>query len=238
MISHSEVKKALKSQNAIKVIPNDAKRVIVVLPKNIIGKNLEYTDWNGKKCQGNGFLFFNSTDKRVQFLKASGGIIIGYEGECIEDGKIVLRSKAVQNYLKNNSNAFEDEENIKKTLDYFLSNIFRHGDDVRVWDKDGCPDMWSSDTDWLIENFNKEDIFDEDGELKRVISGIKKTNVYDAVYFGPNFEIEGIGTTSINGSWAVERNKKFNLVADKVFKVVYKKIRNIVKNKRQNVCEK
>ena len=50
----------------------------------------------------------------------------------------------------------EDEENIKKTLDYFLSNIFRHGDDVRVWDKDGCPDMWSSDTDWLIENFNKE----------------------------------------------------------------------------------
>ena len=51
MISHSEVKKALKSQNAIKVIPNDAKRVIVVLPKNIIGKNLEYTDWNGKKCK-------------------------------------------------------------------------------------------------------------------------------------------------------------------------------------------
>ena len=230
MISNEDVKQALKSQKAIKVIPTDAKRVVIVLPKGIVGKNVEYVDWNGKKCKGEGFLFFNSTDKRVQFLKANGGIIIGYEGECIEDGKTVLRSKAVQNYLKNNPNAFEGEENIKKTFDYFLSNIFRHGDDVRVWDEKGIADMWSSDTDWLVDNFNNEDIFDEDGELKRVISGIKKTNVYDAVYFGPNFEIEGIGTTSIDGSWAIAQNKKFNLVADNVFKSVYKRISNKIQN--------
>ena len=59
MISNEDVKQALKSQKAIKVIPTDAKRVVIVLPKGIVGKNVEYVDWNGKKCKGEGFLFFN-----------------------------------------------------------------------------------------------------------------------------------------------------------------------------------
>ena len=41
--------------------------------------------------------------------------------------------------------------------------------------------------------------FDEKGDIKRVITGTKMTTIYDAVYFGPNFEIEGIEIKEKNG---------------------------------------
>ena len=103
MIRHEDVKKALKSDFAEKVTPTKAKRVLIVLPKGIIGEEVEYKDWNGNDAKGCGFLFDNDTDNRIQFLKADGGIIIGYEGECPEGegGKMISRSEAVANYLKN-----------------------------------------------------------------------------------------------------------------------------------------
>ncbi|MBR5598445.1 MAG: hypothetical protein IKW39_00225, partial [Alphaproteobacteria bacterium] len=156
MLTHEELKKALKSDWIEKVIPTNAKRIIIPIPNNIIGNDVTYIDWDGTKRRGNGFLFNNPTDRRMQFLKADGGIIIGYEGECPEgkNGEMILRSEAVDKYLKLHPNAFKDKKNIKKTLEYFQNKIFKHGKDVTKWDEQANVDMWSSDVSWLIENFD------------------------------------------------------------------------------------
>ncbi len=234
MIRHEDVKKALKSDFAEKVTPTKAKRVLVVLPKGIVGEEVEYKDWNGNDAKGCGFLFDNDTDNRIQFLKADGGIIIGYEGECPEgeDGKMISRSEAVANYLKNNPNAFKDKDNILKTLDYFEMKIFKHGSDVSEWDENAKPDMWTSNVNWLINNFYNEDVFDEKGNVRTVISATKKTAIYDAIYFGPNIVVEGIGTTCNNGSWVMDQHGRYNLITDDAFKCAYKKIKKPQKTKK------
>ena len=121
MISHEDIKLALKSDFAEKVLPTKAKRVVIVLPQGVIGEQVEYKDWNGQDASGCGFLFDNDTDKRIQFLKANGGIIIGYDGECPEgeNGEMISRSMAVAKYLKTHPNALIDKDNILKTIDYF-----------------------------------------------------------------------------------------------------------------------
>jgi hypothetical protein len=226
MISHEEIKQALKSDWVEHVIPTNAKRVIITLPNKLIGKNVKYINWTGKETTDNGFLFFNSTDKRQQFLRADGGILIGYEGECPEgeNGEMISRSQAVSNYLKKHPLALSCESNIKKTIEYFKEHIFKHGIDVTKWDKNANPDIWSSDVEWLVVNFDDKDIFDKNMQLKPVISAVKVTSVFDAVYFGPNLIVEGIGTTSTKGSWILSKNKKFNLITDDAFKCAYKKI--------------
>ena len=226
MLTHEELKIALKSSWIEQVIPTDAKRVIITLPCNIIGDNVTYTDWRGIKRSDNGFLFDNPTDQRTQFLRANRGIIIGYEGYCPEgdNGEMILRSEAVEKYLKLHPLAFKNKKNILKTLDYFQKNIFRHGKDVTKWDDNATIDMWSSDVDWLVINFDEKDIFDNHGNLKTVISATKKTAIFDAIYFGPNIKIEGIGTTSKNGSWALNQRGNFNLVASDAFNSAYKRI--------------
>lgn len=226
MLSHEELKLAIKSDFTEKVIPTNAKRVIVTIPQNVIGDDVTYIDWRGIRCHDNGFLFNNPTDKRTQFLRAQNGIIIGYEGECPEgpNGEMILRSEAVNKYLNLHPNALANKANIKKTLRYFQTHIFKHGKDVTQWDNDAIVDMWSSDTDWLVVNFDEKDIFDDSGNIKRVISATKKTAILDAIYFGPNIKIEGIGTTSPNGSWALNQKGKFNLVESNVFNSVYKRL--------------
>lgn len=226
MITHENLKTALKSDWVEQVVPTSAKRVIIPLPCNLIGDDVIYTDWRGQKCKDNGFLFENPTDKRIQFLRADGGIIIGYEGLCPEgkNGEMILRSEAVNRYLKLHPNAFKNKKNTLKTLDYFQKNIFRHGNDVTKWDDNAIVDMWTSDVDWLVVNFDEKDIFDDDKKLKKVISATKKTAIYDAIYFGPNIKIEGIGTTSKNGSWALSQSGRFNLVASDAFNSAYKRI--------------
>ena len=226
MISHEEIKEALKSDWVEHVIPTNAKRVIIPIVDCANAPLVKYVNWNGKNVEGNGFLFFNTTDKRTQFLKAKGGILIGYEGECpdYENKKMTTRSLAVSRYLEQHPNAFSSEDKILETIEYFKTHIFRHGKDVTKWDETSCPDIWSSDVEWLVVNFDDKDIFDTKGELKQVISAVKVTSIFDAVYFGPNIALEGIGSTSDNGSWALAQNGKFNLITDDAFKSAYKRI--------------
>ena len=226
MISHDEVKKALKSDWVEHVIPTNAKRVIIPIPDFLNAPLVKYTNWNGKEAQGYGFLFFNSTDKRQQFLKARGGILIGYEGDCPEgvNGSMISRSLAVTKYLERHPDAFSSQNKILETIEYFKNRIFKHGKDVTKWDEIAYPDIWSSDVEWLVVNFNDKDVFDENKKLKPVISAVKSTSIFDAVYFGPNLMIEGVGSTSAKGSWALSQNNKFNLITDDAFKCAYKRI--------------
>lgn len=226
MLTHEDLKKVLNTDWKELVIPTNAKRVIVTIPCNITGDDVIYTDCTGKKHKDNGFLFYNPTDKRTQFLRADGGIIIGYDGDCPEgiNGEMILRSEAVKRYLKSNPDALKNKKNILKTLDYFSKKIFRHGKDVTSWDDNAIVDMWTSDVEWLAVNFDEKDIFDSKGKLKNVISATKKSSVYDAIYFGPNITIEGIGTTGENGSWALRKSGCFNFVDGNVFNFAYKRI--------------
>lgn len=226
MLKHEDLKMALNSDWVEHVIPTDAKRVIIPLPFGIIGDDVIYTGWNCKEYKDNGFLFYNPTDKRTQFLRANGGIIIGYDGECPEgtNGKMISRADAIKKYFKLNPDAFKNKENILKTLNYFQEKIFKHGKDVTKWDNDAIADMWTSDVDWLVVNFDEKDIFDNHGKLKNVILAVKKTKIYDAIYFGPNIKIEGIGTTSENGSWALNQAGRFNLVDNNAFNFAYRRI--------------
>lgn len=235
MITHEDIKKVLKSDFAEQVTPTNAKRVIIVLPEGITAEEIAYKDWNGNIAQGCGFLFNNDTDKRIQFLKANGGIIIGYEGDCPEgiDGKMISRSDAIANYLRTHPNAFKDKDNILETIDYFEKHIFKHGKNVNLWDENAKPDMWTSNVDWLINNFHEHDIIDKTGRIKAVISATKKNDIYDAAYFGPNIEVEGIGTTCNEGSWVMDQHSRYNLITDDAFKCAYKKIGKTKKQKTQ-----
>lgn len=232
MLKNKDLKVALNSDCTEQVIPTDIKRVIIPLPFGIIGDDVTYIDWNGKKCKDNGFMFYNPTDKRTQFLRADGGIIIGYDGECPEgiNGNMISRADAVLKYLNLNTDALKNKENILETLNYFQEKIFKHGKDVTKWEDNAIVDMWSSDIDWLVINFDEKDIFDDNGKLKSVIVATKKTKIFDAIYFGPNIKIEGIGTTNENGSWVLSQSGCFNLVDNNVFNFAYRKISKKNKN--------
>ena len=43
MLTHEELKKALKSDFAKQAIPTDAKRIIITLPLNLLGDGVLYT---------------------------------------------------------------------------------------------------------------------------------------------------------------------------------------------------
>lgn len=224
-LDHDDIKRALRSDWVESVIPTNAKRVIIPIPERK-APLIEYTNWNGKKSRGYGFLFYNSTDKRQQFLRADGGILIGYEGECPEgeNNSMISRSQAVLKYLESHPDAFSSEKNILESIEYFKNRIFKHGKDVTKWDKNAAPDIWSSDVEWLVINFNDKDIFDKNQKLRPVISAVKATSIFDAIYFGPNLIVEGVGSTSDKGSWILAQNNKYNLITDDAFKCAYKRI--------------
>ena len=66
---------------------------------------------------------------------------------------MILRSQTVKNYLEAHPNALKIKENTLKTIVYLQEKVFKHAVDVSKWDGDACVDMWTSDTDWLIANF-------------------------------------------------------------------------------------
>ena len=213
---------------ATAVIPTDAKRVIIPLPQGIIGQDVEYVEWDGKPAQGNGFLFQNATDKRAEFIQADGGIFIGHEGECPEgpNGEMILRSQAVENYLKKHPDAFSDAMHIQETILYLQTHVFKHASDPAKWDKNAVSDIWASNQKWLKDNFNESDIYDSAGNLRSVISASKKAEKeYTAVYFGPNFSIEGLGETSDRGSYAVRQpDGSVNLCVAEAFEKTYQRL--------------
>ena len=223
MLSYEELKIVLQSDWIKQAIPTDVKRVIIPLPMGVVGETVTYVDWKGKKRTGNGFLFNNPTDKRIQYLDAKNGVIIGYEGECPEgkNNQMISRSLAIKNYLKKHPNALKTKNDLLETIQYFQNKIFKHATDVTKWDENADVDMWTSDIDWLVVNFDEKDIFYK-GKLKNVISATKKTAILDAIYFGPNLKIEGIGETSPKGSWVLSFKGKLNLITKDAFNSAYK----------------
>ncbi len=230
MIKNESLTNGLNQDYAHKVIATDVKRVIIPLPKGITGNDVEYTNWDGSSASGNGFLFQNATDKREEFIAADGGIFIGHEGECPEgpNGTMIMRSEAVARYLKSHPDALYPE-NMAETVKYMQTKIFKHAaNDVTKWDEKTVPDIWSSDIGWLKKNFNESDIYDSNGEVRFVISAAKKTEIEsDAIYLGPNREVEGIGETGDRGSWVVRKpDGVMDLCDEEVFNNTYKKLRS------------
>ena len=90
MIKNDSLRASFDKPYAVKFLSTDVKRVIVSLPKGIKGQDVDYTEWDGSAARGNGFLFYNKTDERGQFISSDGGIFIGHEGECPEgdDGEM------------------------------------------------------------------------------------------------------------------------------------------------------
>ena len=228
MITVDKFEHSMKQDFTDDFLSTDLKRVIIVMPKGVTGKDVEYTEWNGSKAKGNGFLFYNSEDSREQFIKADGGVFIGHEGVCPEgpDGAMISRSMAVKMYLIKHPDAFSSEENIEKTIKYLQDKVFRHSDkDPRKWDGNNGPDMWTSDTKWVEKNFAKDDIYEENGQLKKVISAAKKSEeMVRCEYLGANTPVEGIGDTGKTGSWAVRKSDgTIDLCTDEVFNSSYER---------------
>lgn len=229
MISNEKLKQQLKSDFAHKVLATDAARVIIPLKEGVDGKTVDYIEWDGSSAQGNGFMFYNATDDRGQFLSANDGILIGHEGVCPEgpDGSMILRSEAVAQYMKDNPNALSDEPHIQEFIAYLQNSVFRHDlKDTKQWDANARPDIWCSNKKWLTKNFNEADILAADGSFLPVISAAKRSEVqYDAVYFGPNVAVEGIGQTGDRGSWAVRQpDGVTNLCTEEVFNNTYRSV--------------
>lgn len=227
MISNDKVKEQLKSDWAHKVLPTDVARVIIPLKEGVDGKTIDYIEWDGSTAQGNGFMFYNATDDRGQFLSANDGIIIGHEGDCPEgpNGSMISRSQAVSQYLKNHPDALSDEEHLQEFIAYLQKSVFRHDlKDPKLWDANAKPDIWCSNKAWLKKNFNETDILSADGSFLPVISATKKSETqYDVVYFGPNVVVNGIGQTGDRGSWAVQQpDGVVNLCTEEVFNKTYR----------------
>ena len=227
MIKNEDIQHGLSQDYAHKVIPTDVKRVIIPLPKGIIGQDVEYTSWDGSSATGNGFLFQNATDKRTEFITADGGIFIGHEGECPEgpNGTMIMRSEAVKMYLASHPGALQPE-NIAQTIKYLQTRVFKHDvSDVTKWNEKENPDIWSSDLGWLKKNFNESDIYDANDEIRSVISAAKKTEIEsDVIFLGPDTDVEGIGKTGDRGSWAVRKpDGTINLCTEEVFNNTYKR---------------
>lgn len=229
MISNKEVKKQLQSDYAHKILATDVARVIIPLKEGVDGKMIDYTEWDGSTAQGNGFMFYNATDDRGQFLSANDGVIIGHEGVCPEgpNGSMISRSEAVAKYMKNHPNALSDEAHIQELIVYLQDSVFRHDlKDPKLWDANAKPDIWCSNKNWLKKNFNEADIMAKDGSFLPVISAAKKSEAqYDTVYFGPNVIVEGIGQTGDRGSWAVKQpDDTINLCTEEVFNSTYRSV--------------
>lgn len=228
MINREQLEQELKSDRALKVIPNAQKRVIIPVHKGVKFPKIPYITWSGDNASGFGMLFINETDQRSQFLEQEIGILIAHEGLCPmgRNQQMILRSDAVMQYFREHGNAMCDQKHVEQTIDFLQENVFKHADcDVNLWDNEAAPDMWSSDTLWLKENFGPEDIYTKDGALKPVISAAKRVNhCFDAVFLGPNAFIEGLGKTGKNGSWVIDQNGVRNLCTEEVFQQTYQLI--------------
>ena len=227
MIKNDSLRASFDKPYAVKFLSTDVKRVIVPLPKGIKGQDVDYTEWDGSAARGNGFLFYNKTDERGQFISSDGGIFIGHEGECPEgdDGEMIMRSEAVERYLNAHPDALSPEH-MDETVHYLQNKVFKHAvNDPTKWDDNGEPDIWTSNTKWLEKNFKPEDIYDSNGNIRSVISAAKKSEAeYDAVYLGPNAIVEGIGETGDRGSWAIRKpDGSVNLCVEEVFAKTYKR---------------
>jgi len=225
MINREELERELKSDRALKVIPNAQKRVIIPVPQGIKFPKIPYITWQGDNKTGFGLLFINETDQRSQFLEQEVGILIAHEGLCPmgRNQQMILRSDAILQYFKANSDAMSDQKHVEHTIEFLQENVFRHAaSDVNLWDNESVADIWSSDILWLKENFKPEDIYAKDGTLKPVISAAKCVNSeFDAVFLGPNAFIEGLGKTGKNGSWVIDQHGVRNLCTDEVFRQTY-----------------
>ncbi len=229
-ISHESVQKGLDAPYSDDYLSTGLKRVIIPMPKGVTGNDVEYTEWDGSKASGNGFLFYNSEDSREQFIKADGGIFIGHEGECPEgpDGKMISRSMAVKRYFIKHPDALSTPEKIEETIKYLQDKVFRHEEkDPTKWDGKRDADIWTSDVKWLEKNFRREDIYNTNGEIKSVISAAKKSEIpVRAEYYGPNTEVEGIGDTGDFGSYVTRKEDGVtDLCAANVFDKSYKRER-------------
>lgn len=236
MINREQLEQELKSDRALKVIPNAQKRVIIPVDKGIKFPKIPYIAWNGEGVTGFGLLFMNETDQRSQFLEQEIGILIAHEGLCPmgKNQQMILRSEAVLQYFKAHPDAMKDQQHVEQTIDFLQKNIFKHAlDDVNLWDDKAACDIWSSDVLWLKQNFRPEDIYTKDGTLKPVISAAKCVNdCFDAVFLGPYAFIEGLGKTGKNGSWVIDQNGVQNLCTDEVFKQTYQLVtKKTVKNR-------
>ena len=228
MIKNDSLKDSFDKPYAVQFLPTDVKRVIVTLPKGIKGQDVDYTEWDGSVARGNGFLFYNKTDERGQFISSDGGIFIGHEGECPEGdgGAMIMRSEAIARYLAAHPEALSPEH-LDETIHYMQTKVFKHAvKDPTKWDDHADPDMWTSDTKWLEKNFSPEDIYDAKGNIRPVISAAKKSEAKsDAVYLGPNAKVEGIGETGDRGSWAIRKpDGSVNLCIEEVFSKTYKRV--------------
>lgn len=228
MINREQLEQELKSDRALKVIPNAQKRVIIPVRKGIKFPKIPYITWNGDNTSGFGMLFVNETDQRSQFLEQEIGVLIAHEGLCPmgRNRQMILRSDAVLQYFGKHPEAMANQEHVEQTIEFLQKNVFRHAlDDVNFWDDSAVPDIWSSDTLWLKQNFKPEDIYTKDGTFKPVISAAKCVNsCFDAVFLGPNSFIEGLGKTGKNGSWVIDQNGVRNLCTDEVFRQTYQLI--------------
>ena len=228
MINREQLEQELKSDRALKVMPNAQKRVIIPVDKGIKFPKIPYITWNGDKATGFGLLFINETDQRSQFLEQEIGVIIAHEGLCPmgKNQQMILRSEAILQYFRDHPKAMKDQEHVKQTIEFLQEHVFRHAlDDVSLWDGSAVPDIWSSDDLWLKQNFKPEDIYTKDGALKPVISAAKcGDDCFDAVFLGPNAFIEGLGKTGKNGSWVIDQHGVKNLCTDEVFKQTYQLI--------------
>ena len=236
MINREELEQELKSERALKVIPNAQKRVIIPVRKGIKFPKIPYITWNGDSATGFGMLFINETDQRSQFLEQEIGILIAHEGLCPmgRGQQMVLRSDAILQYFKDYPDAMTDQNHVIHTIEFLQENIFKHAAfDVNLWDENAAGDIWSSDVDWLLNNFSKEDIYARDGQLKPVISAAKRANeCFDAVFLGPNALVEGLGKTGKNGSWVIDQHGVKNLCTAEVFQSTYQLInKKNVKNR-------